>query len=180
MEEKINREFDRYCNELYNVLGRVDPIQINNALDLLRDAKTRNSEVYIIGNGGSASTAEHWANDLLKLGRVKAVPLTNLATVSAFANDVNYSSVFIEQLKIYLKKDDILVGITGSGNSPNILEALRYVHERGEKSIGILGFDGGKAKDLCSSVIQVNSNDYGIIEDVHMTLGHYLARRLKE
>jgi D-sedoheptulose 7-phosphate isomerase len=173
-------EFDSYYSNLIKFLGEISKDNVNEALGILKDAKENNKNIFIIGNGGSAASAEHYANDFLKLSKMRAFALTNVPTISALGNDIDYGSIFSEQLKIILNEGDVVIGITGSGNSMNIVNALEYARNSGGKTIGILGFDGGKAKEFCDVFILIPSKDYGIIEDAHMTLCHYLSRMLKK
>ena len=172
------KEFDEYYENLIQTLKGLSREEFDSVLKILKDAKINDNHVFIIGNGGSSSTAEHYANDFLKIGKLKVFALTNKPTITAFGNDIGYDSIFVEQLKVILNSGDVLIGITGSGNSQNIVNALKYVKENNGKTIGILGFDGGRAKEFCDSFILVKSNDYGIIEDIHMTIAHYISRNL--
>ncbi len=173
-----NKEFDEYYSDLIKNLNNLSKEQAENVLKILKSAKLCHNNVFIIGNGGSSSSAEHYANDFMKIAKLRAFALTNLSILTALGNDINYDSIFIEQLKVVLKADDVVIGITGSGNSMNIVKALEYTRNNGGKTIGILGFNGGKALEFCDSYILVESEDYGIIEDIHMTLSHYLSRNL--
>jgi D-sedoheptulose 7-phosphate isomerase len=146
--------------------------------------------VAIIGNGGSAATASHLACDLGKtiLGvapqaagrRFKVMALTdNMPLVTAWANDVNYDTVFAEQLKAWLREDDVVIAISASGNSPNIVEGVRAARQMGACTIGFLGFDGGKVARMVDHPITVHSNNYGYIEDLHMMFGHMITAYIR-
>ena len=143
--------------------------------------------IYIIGNGGSASTASHMETDLAKTTsldgypKIKAVSLTNnTSLITALANDLSYETVFVEQLKGFLKHGDIVIGLSVSGNSPNILAAMKYAREKGAVTIGFIGFGGGKLKDLVDIDITVSSCNYGVVEDFHLSLNHILSQFIKE
>jgi D-sedoheptulose 7-phosphate isomerase len=148
---------------------------------------TRRSKIFIIGNGGSASTASHMAVDLAKGTQVKGYPslrvisLTdNVGMITAWANDLAYEEVFTEQLKNLLSYKDVLIAISASGNSPNILSAVRYAKSRGAATVGFIGFGGGKLKDLVDVDITVSSHNYGVVEDFHLTLNHIISQFIKQ
>ena len=167
-----------YFKKLKRAIDNLNEYDIENVVDELKACKERENTVYVIGNGGSASTAEHLVNDFIKFGRIKAFALTNLAIITAIGNDLGYDNVFVEQLAGLLEKGDLVIAISGSGNSENITKALVSSMNNGTKCIGLLGMDGGHAKEYCDLVIRINSNDYGIIEDLHLSVGHYLSRRI--
>jgi len=180
-----NIEFKKYYDGLKQVIESLDEGEVNRVLSVLIDCKKRGGVVYLIGNGGSASTAEHWVNDLMKIGELRVVALTNISMITALGNDLSYEDIFIEQLNVMLKKGDVVLGISGSGNSMNVVKAMEYVRDKGEIAVGILGFRGGRIKEILEeyekgSYVHVKSEDYGFIEDLHLSLGHYFARRLKE
>jgi D-sedoheptulose 7-phosphate isomerase len=180
-----------YFGGLKSVMDALPAEDVRAFIQYLADAYQEGRRVFIIGNGGSAATASHMACDLSKtvlgspintqLKRFAAIALTdNVPALTAWANDVNYDLVFAEQLRNLTDKDDLLVVITGSGNSPNIVEAVRVARELGMKSIGMLGFDGGSVKSLLDHSIIVNSRNYGYIEDAHMVLTHLLTAYFKK
>lgn len=159
---------------------------VQTMIEYLFDAYACDKRVFIVGNGGSAATASHIACDLSKtvigravaapVKRFKAVALTdNVPLITAWGNDEGYETIFAQQLRNLADKDDVLVVITGSGNSPNIVEAVKAAKELGLKSIGLLGFDGGIVKDLLDHAIVVNSTNYGHLEDAHMALNHLIT-----
>jgi D-sedoheptulose 7-phosphate isomerase len=143
-------------------------------------------QVFTVGNGGSASTASHMAADLGKntigphMRRFRIVSLNdNAAIVTALANDLGYDRVFSEQLMNLIQPGDLLVVISGSGNSPNVLRAMQYARDQCAEVVGILGFDGGKAAALADVPIVVPSDDYGVVEDVHLIINHILVDYFK-
>jgi D-sedoheptulose 7-phosphate isomerase len=145
--------------------------------------------VFIVGNGGSAATASHMVCDLNKtvLGDqqsaqgLRAVCLSdNVPLLTAWANDVNYEVVFARQLQGWIEAGDILIAITGSGNSPNIVEAAKVAREVGATVIGFLGFDGGQMRSLVDEVVLVESDNYGHIEDIHMILDHLITAYFRQ
>jgi D-sedoheptulose 7-phosphate isomerase len=146
--------------------------------------------VLVAGNGGSASTASHLACDLGKtvLGanptarasRFRVVSLAdNVAVLTAWANDEGYETVFAEQVKMLGRPGDVLIVISASGNSPNIIAAVHAAHERGLETIGLLGYDGGAAKHLVDDAIVIACHDYGHVESAHLVLGHLLTEWFK-
>ena len=144
-----------------------------------RDARKR---IYAIGNGGSASTASHFVNDMGKgasIGRetrFKTIPLTdNVAWMTALSNDLCYEGVYVEQLKNFAEPGDVLLAISGSGNSENVLRAVRYANEVGCVTIGFTGFEGGKLSELVQHCVVVPSDHMGRIEDMHLILQHMIC-----
>ena len=155
--------------------------------DVLYRAYRHNKQIFIIGNGGSAATASHMACDLgmntiapHRL-RFRVFSLTdNTPLISALANDVGYDRVFAEQLTNLIRPGDVLISISGSGRSPNIIEAMRYARARSATNLALLGCDGGEAIDLADAHVLVPSSEYGIIEDLHLVVDHMLTAYFKE
>lgn len=170
----------KYISNLKTILDEIDPDVVAKIVKLIDKTKGR---IYIIGNGGSAATASHMVNDLgagLKRRGIKSFDVESLSentsVCTALANDIGYENIFYMQLKDKIKKDDLLIAISCSGNSPNIVKAVRYARKQKTKIIGITGFDGGKLKKK-SDVnfhVQTNAGQYGIVEDVHMILNHMI------
>jgi D-sedoheptulose 7-phosphate isomerase len=178
-------EIDKYFNLLKETIDNLDRKDISGFIDIIKEAYDRGSNIYVCGNGGSALTASHFACDLNKgascnLGkRFRVMPLTdNIATIMAYANDISYEDVFVEQLKNHLKKGDVVVGISGSGNSRNVVKAIEYANQSNNITIGITGFDGGILKKIASHSVNANCNDMQISEDVHMILCHLTMKVL--
>ncbi|MDA0748175.1 MAG: SIS domain-containing protein [bacterium] len=171
-----------YIEENRRLLSTLDPKQISGAIDLVRNARDEGKRIYAIGNGGSASTASHFVNDMGKgasVGRekrFKVIPLTdNVEWMTALSNDLSYEDVFVEQLKNFAEPGDVLLAISGSGNSENVLRAVQYANEKGCHTIGFTGFGGGKLKDLASHPIVVASDHMGRVEDMHVILQHMIC-----
>ena len=144
-----------------------------------RDARKR---IYAIGNGGSASTASHFVNDMGKgasIGRetrFKTIPLTdNVEWMTALSNDLCYEDVYVEQLKNFAEPGDVLLAISGSGNSENVLRAVRYANEVDCVTIGFTGFEGGQLRELVQHCIVIPSDHMGRIEDMHLILQHMIC-----
>lgn len=178
----------RVCEEI----GRLDLAQIENFSDLLERAWRDGRFVFIIGNGGSGSTASHLCEDLAKCTlcdfesqrRLKVLSLTdNAPWITAVANDINYESVFLEQLKNLASPGDLLLAISGSGNSPNILRAVEWANANGLETVGITGFSGGKLGPLAKHRLHAGVDDMGVVESLHLAVFHWvvddLHRRFK-
>lgn len=172
-----------YIDYLQSVLQRVDTKEIGRFIQTLLDARERGATIFFIGNGGSAATASHFANDLghgtLTYAKpFRAVSLTdNNAVITALANDYGYEEIFVKQLRILGKKGDVLVGISASGKSPNLLKAFDYARSAGIKTVAITAFDGGKMKTMADEGIHVPTEhkEYGPAEDTHMVLDHLVG-----
>lgn len=177
---------EEYLTGLKAVLDALPRDALCAIVDMLARAYEEGRQVLVIGNGGSAATASHMACDLQKtiLGtpprrdvrRFRIIALTDsVPLLTAWGNDAGYDTVFAEQLKTVANEGDLLVVITASGNSPNILEAVRIARELGLHTIGLLGFGGGKVKDLLDRAVVVPSDHYGHVEDVHLVLNHLIT-----
>ena len=153
----------------------------------LEKAEKNGKQIFVCGNGGSAATAAHLACDWTKTAQRKGRPplrcvsLTdNIALVTAIANDVGYEQLFVHQLDGALKRGDVVVIISGSGNSPNVLAAARFAKKKGAVTVGMTGFTGGKLRKAVDVCLHVDSDQYGVIEDLHMAVGSILAFYLKQ
>ncbi|AEV29545.1 phosphoheptose isomerase [Sphaerochaeta pleomorpha str. Grapes] len=174
-------EIENYWKLLSETFKSIDNWEIEKALNCLTKARDEKRFIYSIGNGGSAATASHFAGDFTKglsLGREKKfrfISLTdNAPTVLSLANDVSYDSIFVEQLKNFLEPGDIVVAISGSGNSTNIIQAVEFANKKGATVIGLTGFDGGKLMQLSDIKLQVPLNNMQIVEDIHMIFNHMM------
>ena len=176
-----------YVKGLTEHLGELSRQPVGEIADIVFAAYKKGKQIFIMGNGGSASTASHFARDL-KIGtavegkpRLKATSLTdNMALISALANDIDYSSIFEEQFVGSLNEGDVVIGISASGNSPNILKAIEFAGNNGALTIGFIGFGGGKLKELVHKCIVLSSKDYGQVEDIHLSLAHIVSYLVKE
>lgn len=180
-------EFARnYIDYLGRVLSAVDPAAIHRFGEALDEARREGRTIYVAGNGGSSAIATMMANDLgfdlvKKAGTpnpFRIVPLTdNTVVLSAISNDVGYENVFVSQLRVHFRLGDLLVLISSSGNSANVIRAAQWAREMGGKVLGLLGFDGGILKALCDIVVLVPSapGEYGPVEDAHHIVNHMLA-----
>ena len=175
-----------YFSYLMKVLASIDEKEINKLGELFEQARENSNTIFVAGNGGSAATAMTMANDIgfdiIKKTKTKKPfkvlsLVDNNSVITAISNDVGYENIFISQLKIHYKKGDILIVISASGNSPNIIKAANWVKSKGGAIIGFLGFSGGELIKLCDVKIHAKSNpgEYGPVEDAHLIMNHVLA-----
>lgn len=181
--------FSEYKSYTQKALESVDEAEVTAFIDTLFDAYERGVMVFVIGNGGSAANASHLAQDLAKgtcasmdqERRLRALSLTdNLAFFSALGNDEGYDQVFVQQLRTFCNPGDLLVAISGSGNSPNILRAVEYASNHGLKTIGVTGFSGGKLYDMVHQRVHVPLDDMCTAESVHSVVFHYVILELQK
>lgn len=171
-----------YFDRIRRLIDTVDLEAVVAATTVLEQAWRNRQQVFVIGNGGSASTASHWACDLNKgtshpgRPRMRVISLTdNMAHFSAIANDCGYDKVFTEQLTNLLQAGDVLIGISASGNSPNVLDAFRYARDLGATTIAVVGFTGGQLAKLADRVVHFQSSEYGPVEDMQLMLNHLIT-----
>jgi D-sedoheptulose 7-phosphate isomerase len=183
---KISEGVHQYLNQLNDTIRSLNTDEITSVANALLDAYNRNANIFVCGNGGSALTASHLACDLNKgvsyglEKRFKVIPLTdNMGTIMAYSNDVSYECIFVEQMKNFFLKGDVVIGISGSGNSPNVLRAVEYANENEGITIGLTGYDGGSLKKQAAYSINANINDMQISEDIHMIMCHLLMKVFK-
>ncbi len=176
------QDIKTYLSEVQAAVAQLPPETINETVELLLDCAARGSKVFICGNGGSASTASHFACDLSKNTQVpgakpfKVIALTdNAELITAWANDTDYSNVFVAQLHPLLEADDVVVGISCSGNSPNVVNALALARERAAKTIGFTGDVGGKLPSLSDICIKTATPNIAQQEDLHLILEHCIC-----
>jgi D-sedoheptulose 7-phosphate isomerase len=164
----------------------IQPDEVQGLIDLLMEARKNGRRIFIIGNGGSAATASHFCEDLGKCTlrslddplRFKVISLTdNLPYVSAWANDNGYDLVFEQQLRNLGEPGDIVIGISASGNSPNIVRTIEYANAHGMITVGMSGFTGGRLRELASHSVHVPIPDYGMAENMHMIIVHLIINR---
>ena len=179
-----------YLSDLGEALERMDVDPVVDVLRVLEEAYVEGCTVFLAGNGGSASTASHFAVDLAKT--VRGYPpgpaadgfrvwslADNIGLITAWANDEGYDRVFSEQVLRIGKPGDVLIVISGSGNSPNVVRAVEATQECSMITIGLLGMGGGKLGPMVDYSVVIDSQDYGVIEDAHMALGHLIARHFR-
>ena len=179
--------YENYCKYLTELMELLDYNAIANVSECFLNARQRGSTIFFAGNGGSAATASHFSQDLSEVGRkakvrsFKTLSLTdNVPFITAVGNDYGYDKVFSIQLLELFNKGDILVAISASGNSPNVIEAVKFANEKSGITVGLVGFDGGRLSELCDHVIHVISNkgEYGPVEDIHLILNHMITSHL--
>lgn len=178
---------EKYISHLQDALTRLNLKDVKLSIDTIMQAYHSDNQIFVIGNGGSASTASHLACDLGKgtaiesKRRFRVISLTdNIATMTAWSNDVSYEDVFVEQLKNLVKPEDVVIGISASGNSENVIRAMQHAAEAGCKTIGWTGFGGGRLAEICEINVIVDSHKYGPVEDIHLVLNHILHSWIQE
>jgi D-sedoheptulose 7-phosphate isomerase len=176
-----------YFERLRSLLADVPRTQVATVVDVLLKARVDGRRVYVAGNGGSAATATHLVCDLQKSATIpgeapiRAIALVNnAALMTAWANDCTYEQVFSGQISALVEHDDIVIVISASGNSPNIVAALRAAATRHAYTIAFVGFDGGLAGQLADLAVHIPCHDYGLVEDVHAALGHAITAAIRE
>jgi len=171
----------KYVNYLEEHFEKIDTV-----IDIIRNARDNNRRVFLMGNGGSAAISSHLSCDLSKGtlrrtyndndNKFSVIDLTtNTPLITALANDISYEDIFYQQLRHHIEKEDVVLAISGSGNSPNILRAIRYANKIGAITISLTGFDGGELSGMTKYNIHIPSNHYGIIEDIHSVVCHLIA-----
>ncbi|MDQ3895281.1 MAG: SIS domain-containing protein [Actinomycetota bacterium] len=176
----------RYIDQLHEAIEALPRDRLSTFGEILYRAYRNEKNVFTLGNGGSASTASHMAADLAKntigpnMRRFRVLSLNdNTALLTALANDLGYEEVFSEQLKSLARAGDLLIVLSGSGNSPNVVNAIRCAHVRCAEVAAVVGFAGGEAAKLADLSIVVPSDHYGVIEDVHLIINHILVDYFK-
>jgi D-sedoheptulose 7-phosphate isomerase len=175
-----------YLNRLRRVIDALPHADLMELGEMLFRAYQNQKQVLTLGNGGSASTASHMAADLGKntieanMRRFRIISLNdNMSLLTALANDAGYENVFSEQLKNLVRAGDLLIVISASGNSPNVLSAIHCAQERSAQVVGLLGFGGGEAARLVDLPIVVPSSHYGVVEDAHLVINHVLVEHFR-
>jgi len=173
---------DNYKTQLLAAIDTIDLPRVNEIIEIFKQARTAGRHIFVCGNGGSASTASHFACDIVKgasfnrAERFRIMALTDqLPTLTAYANDVSYDAVFVEQLRNFAEPNDVFMGISGSGNSPNVIRAMEYANSIGCKTIALTGRDGGKLGPLAQLNVQIPVPHMGRIEDAHMIVCHMVG-----
>lgn len=176
-----------YYKKLMDTVGQLDFKAIDYAVSLIQQAWQERKQIICFGNGGSALTAQHFINDwnksiYLSSGKpFRGRCLTeNMGLITAYANDLSYQDIFVEQLKPLLEPGDLIIGISGSGNSENVLRAIAYGNKQGNMTIGLCGFNGGKLHQMAQHAILAPINDMQVSEDIHFTFGHIVMQVMCE
>jgi D-sedoheptulose 7-phosphate isomerase len=176
---------DAYLAKLRNMLGTIDRSQIDAAVEVIANAWQAGRQIITLGNGGSSMTALHFINDwnksiFLSSGKPfrGRTLVDNMGLVMSYGNDLSFEDIFVEQLKNVFQKGDLVIAISGSGNSENVIRAVRYANENGGVSLGLCGYRGGKLKDLAHHVVWADVDDMQLSEDIHAIFGHIVMQRL--
>ena len=184
--DKTSQYISDYVDLEMRTLERFDKQAAAEVLDAILRAYEAEGTIYVCGNGGSASTASHMANDFNKgiseyvQKKFRFYSLTdNVATMLSIANDISYDEMFRFQLQGRLRKEDLVIGISGSGNSMNVVNALTYAREQGVQTVAVCGYSGGKIKEIADVAFHVDINNMQIVEDVHLILNHLLMNVLQ-
>lgn len=176
-----------YFDEIKKSIELLDIKAIEKIIKIITESYQDNKTIYILGNGGASSTSSHLACDLgkgtlrrvydKKEKRLRVISLTdNVALITAYANDISFDNIFLQQLRNLVEKGDLVIGISGSGNTENVVRAMKYAKKVGAKTIGLAGFTtGGKLASVVDLPVVIQSNHYGPIEDIHHMLGHIIA-----
>ena len=183
MVNNYNKDILAYFDRVKQTLDKIDIGEINNAMNAIVDVYERGGIIYIFGNGGSAATASHFVCDFNKgisEQREKKFNLIclndNIPIVMAIANDIGYDEIFSFQLKNKLNQIDLVIGISGSGNSENVINAVMYAKDCCVKTIGITGYAGGKLREISDYSMHVPLDDMQVVEDIHMIFNHVMMR----
>ena len=186
MKDQINS----YLDNLKNTIDQLDQNSLAEVVDAFLEVYNKGGNIYIFGNGGSAATASHIAGDFIKGAsyglekRFKMICLNdNPASMMAIANDIGYEDIFIEPLKNHISSKDLVIGISGSGNSENVVRAMNYAKSKNVKTISFCGYSGGKIKDIADISVHATVEDMEITEDIHLIAFHnikqVIIRKLK-
>ena len=184
---EIRASINTYFSELEEMLREISQAHLQAILALLEDAYRKGHRIFIMGNGGSAATASHFALDLAKntiMGgapRLKAISLTDhVPLITAWSNDTAYEHIFAEQLANMIEPGDVVIGISTSGNSPNVINALQMAKQSRAYTIGLLGATGGKIKDMVDAYMLSPGQNIEQEEDAHLILAHIITRHMRE
>ncbi len=179
--------FNNYLDSLKETIAELDLNELERIVSVLLEAQENARHVFLFGNGGSAATASHLACDLAKIAAVpgkaplRAISLTdNVAMMTAIANDISYDDIFVEQMSVLWNRGDLAIGISASGNSPNVLKAIEYAKNHGGKTIGFSGFGGGKLAKMADLNITFSARNYGVVEDMHLVLTHLISQAFRQ
>jgi D-sedoheptulose 7-phosphate isomerase len=175
----------RYLERLTHTLNEVDHAAFDAGIAMIGDAWLRGAQIIALGNGGSAMTAQHFVTDwgkMVRLSTGRALNarslVDNIGLLTAYGNDLSYADIFVEQLKDIMKPSDLVVAISGSGNSENVIRAVEYANAKGAYTLGLCGYSGGRLKGCAQQAIWVNVDDMQLCEDAHAIFGHIVLKKL--
>lgn len=184
MEDSKNYS-QNYFSKLENQLALIDHQRVNDAVKLIKKAWIEGRQIITLGNGGSSLTALHFINDWNKsiyLNKKRPFRgrslVDNIGLLMSYANDMEFENIFVEQLKNIMQPNDLVIAISGSGNSENVIRAVTWANENQAITLGLCGYDGGKLKKIAQNVLWVNVNDMQISEDIHSMFGHIVMQAL--
>ncbi len=176
---------DHYFKKLSTTLSSVDRDEIDNGVAVVADAWNRGAQIITLGNGGSSMTALHYITDWNKSVYLSSKKpfrgrslVDNMGLLMAYGNDISFQDIFVEQLKNLLQPGDLVIAISGSGNSENVIRAVDYANDNGAVTLGLCGYRGGKLKDKAQHVVWANVDDMQLCEDVHAIFGHIVMQKL--
>jgi len=179
------KDIINYFEKLKNTLDILKKEDLNTLMNVLVEARNKEKQIFIMGNGGSAATASHYVCDFNKgisygkERKFKFICLNdNIPSLMAYGNDISYNDIFVNPLRTYFKPGDLVIGISGSGNSENVVRAIQYANDNNGVTIGLTGYSGGKVKEYCKFNIHIPINDMQITEDIHMILDHCMMKIL--
>lgn len=185
MAGTVCKDARSYIDEMTKLLRELDPAPMNAFADCVYQAWRDGRRVFVFGNGGSASTSSHYVADFVKTAAVEGQKRLaafcmndNIGLLTALGNDISYDETFSYPLASYAQPGDVAVALSCSGNSPNVLHACRWAREHGLTVVALTGFEGGKLKDLADIHINIPSTNYGLIEDLHLSVNHVVAQSL--
>lgn len=183
----IEADIRQYLDRLLTTLSGMPVDSIASLSEMLYRAYSDGKQVFVLGNGGSASTASHMAADLGKntigpnMRRFRIMSLNdNIPLLTALSNDLGYENVFAEQLQNLIQPGDMLIALTGSGNSLNVVRAVEYARSRSAQVAALLGCGGGSVAELADLSVLIDSGDYGVIEDAHVVVNHILVEHFRQ
>jgi D-sedoheptulose 7-phosphate isomerase len=187
MKRNMCQSAKDYFDTMNRVIQQIDYAKIDALVDMLVKAQREKRQVFILGNGGSACTSSHFGLEFVMTGEaggpkaLQARSLTdNVGLITALANDISYDDIFRSQLASYANPGDIVIAISGSGNSPNVVKTCEWAKANQVTVVGVTGFDGGTLKAMADLSIHIPNNNYGIVEDLHMSIGHIAGQRLHQ
>lgn len=182
---ETQKTIQNYLDLVKDTIVKLDSVQLEKAIEAFMRVHQVGHTLYVMGNGGSAATATHIAGDMVKGAsfglekRFRVISLTdNMTAIMAIANDVSYDDIFVEQLKNFIQPGDLVLGISGSGNSKNIVKSIELAKSRGVQTIAFSGFKGGKISELADIVIHANVMDMEVAEDIHMIAFHTIKKEV--
>jgi D-sedoheptulose 7-phosphate isomerase len=181
----MNFSINNYFKAHAELSSRLDIAMFQAGVDLIKKKFEDGKKIITCGNGGSASTASHYITDWSKMinlstgKKFRGISLCdNIGLITAYGNDISYDEIFAGQLKAIMDEGDLLVAISGSGNSPNVIKAVEYANGMGGDTLAVVGYDGGKLKELSKTAVWVKSFDMQLCEDIHLMFGHMVMKAL--